>query len=353
MHKLRNENCLKPVLVPFATVRVMNQKSRWDISTQVQWHVLFRWVSVDYVTVRKSGTSEELFKKSVNSHENDHHFHKTPGLSSPLFIKMSLMLLQSLVSFGLLASASASFVFQLNGTSYYSPDEAVGNLAPEWTQSILHPTRGTLLSLSSNWTSINADQLEAVITDFAKRDDVFSSYFLSVVAISDRFNQLSDDATQYLDAIGATVLYFSGQNSSLPSGPYLFHPSGKITRVYRLYRDYNFAFETPVTQTLNGSYVPVTGAVEADANGALSIAVPSRLYYPPPSRTKPLSGTRLVVKDNYDLKGIRTVAGSRAIRELNDPADETAPSLQKLIDLGAVVIGKVKTTQVALGEVPA
>lgn len=267
-------------------------------------------------------------------------------------MKMTSILRQCLVSFALLASASASFVFQLNGTSYYSPDEAVGNLAPEWTQSIHHPTPGTLLS-SLNLTSINADQLEAIITDFAESDDVFSSYFLSVVAISGRSKQLSEDAEQYLDAIGAAVLYFSGQSSALASGPYLFHPSGKITRVYRLYRDHNFAFETPVTETLNGSYVPVTAAVETDANGALSIAVPSRLYYPPPSRAKPLSGKRLVVKDNYDLKGIRTVAGSRAIRELNDPADETAPSLQKLIDLGAVIIGKVKTTQVALGEVPA
>lgn len=266
---------------------------------------------------------------------------------------MSSTVLQCLLSLALLVSAKASSVFQLNGTSYYSPDEAVGNLAPEWTQLIHHPTPGTLLSLSSNWTSINADQLEVIIADFAKSDDVFSSYFLSMVAISDRSNQLTEDAEQYLHSMGAAVIYYSGPNPFPPSGPYLFHPSGKITTVYRLYRDYNFAFETPVTEGLNGSFVPVTGAIETDANGALSVAVPSRLYYPPPSREKPLSGKRLVVKDNYDLKGIRTVAGSRAIRELNDPAGENGPSLQKLIDLGAVVIGKVKTTQVALGEVPA
>lgn len=287
----------------------------------------------------------------MSSQETDLHFHKILDVSSLVFVKMSSKVLQCLLSFSLLFSAKASFVFQLNGTSYYSPDEAVGNLAPEWAQSIHHPTPGTLLSLSSNWTYINADQLEVMIADFAKNDDVFSSDFLSLVAISDRSNQLSEDAKQYLHAMGAVVLYYSGANPFPPCGPYLFHPSGKITRVYRLYRDHNFAFETPVTEGLNGSYVPMTGAVDTDANGALSIAVPSRLYYPPPSKEKPLSGKRLVVKDNYDLKGIRTVAGSRAIRELNDPAGETAPSLQKLIDLGAIVIGKVKTTQVALGEV--
>lgn len=275
------------------------------------------------------------------------------GVSSPTFVKMSSTLLQCLLSFAFLISAKASFVFQLSGTSYYSPDEAVGNLAPEWTQSIKHPTPGTLLSLSSNWTSINAAQIEVTLTDFEKKDDVFSSNFLSMVAISDGSDHLSEDAEQYLHAMGADVLYYSGPNSSPPSGPYLFHPSGKITRVYRLYRDHNFAFETPVTEGPNGSYVPMTGAVDTDANGALSIAVPSRLYYPAPTKGKPLSGKRLVVKDNYDLKGIRTIAGSRAIRELNNPADENAPSLQMVIDLGAVVIGKVKTTQVALGEVPA
>lgn len=270
-----------------------------------------------------------------------------------MFVKMSSTLLQCLLSFVLLFGAKASFVFQLNGTPYYSPDEAVGSSAPEWTRCIRHPTPGTLLSLSSNWSSINADQLKLILKDFENIDDVFSSYFLSMVAITDGSSQLSEDAKQYLDVMGAAVVYYSGPNASLPSGPYLFHPSGKITRIYRLYRDHNFAFETPVTEGLNGSYVPMTGAVDTDANGALSITVPSRLYYPPPSREKPLSGKRLVVKDNYDLKGIRTVAGSRAIRELNDPADENAPSLQKLIELGAVVIGKVKTTQVALGEVPA
>lgn len=289
----------------------------------------------------------------MESHGTDQYTHKILGVSSPVFVKMSLTLLRSLLFSALLAGANASYVFQLNGTSYYSTDEAAGNLAPEWTQSIRQPTPGTLLSLPLNWTSINMDQLQTIIADFMKKDDVYSSHFLSVVAISGGSDRLSEDADQYLDTIGADVLYFSGQNQSLPSGPYLFHPSGKITRVYRLYRDHNFAFETPVTEGPNGSYVPVTGAVETDANGALSIAVPSRLYYPPPSREKPLSGKRLVVKDNYDLKGIRTVAGSRAIRELNDPAEENARSLQKLIDLGAAVIGKVKTTQVALGEVPA
>jgi Asp-tRNA(Asn)/Glu-tRNA(Gln) amidotransferase A subunit family amidase len=65
-----------------------------------------------------------------------------------------------------------------------------------------------------------------------------------------------------------------------------------------------------------------------------------------------LSGKRLGVKDIYDLKGVRTSGGNRAYRDLTESALASAPALQKLIDMGAVVIGKTKTTQFALGERP-
>ncbi|KAI4941024.1 hypothetical protein J4E91_011017 [Alternaria rosae] len=125
-----------------------------------------------------------------------------------------------------------------------------------------------------------------------------------------------------------------------------------MTRVYRLYWDHNFAFVESVTEGQNGTFLPVTGLALADAYGALSIAVPSRLYYPAPTEDKPLSGKRLGVKDIYDLKGIRTSGGNRGYRDLVDPAPQSAVALQKLIDMGAVVIGKTKTTQFALGERP-
>lgn len=138
----------------------------------------------------------------------------------------------------------------------------------------------------------------------------------------------------------------------MTSGPYLVHPSGTLGKVYRLYWDHNFAFVESVTEGVNNTYVPVTGLALTDAYGALSIAVPSRLYYPAPTKKKPLSGMRLGVKDIYDLKGVRTSGGNRAYRDLVEPAEESAAALQRLIDMGAVVIGKTKTTQFALGERP-
>jgi len=84
----------------------------------------------------------------------------------------------------------------------------------------------------------------------------------------------------------------------------------------------------------------VTGA------SAMTIAVPSRLYYKP-TISRPLDGVRIGVKDIYNLKGIRTGGGSRAYYQTYPPANETATILQRLIDAGAVVVGKMKTTQFA------
>lgn len=79
-----------------------------------------------------------------------------------------------------------------------------------------------------------------------------------------------------------------------------------------------------------------------------TVAVPSRLYYKP-SVARPLAGLRLAVKDIIDLKGLHTTGGCRAYRELYPPRSKTAPALQRLIDLGAIVVGKTRTGQFAFG----
>lgn len=60
---------------------------------------------------------------------------------------------------------------------------------------------------------------------------------------------------------------------------------------------------------------------------------------------------RLGVKDIFDVAGIKSSGGNRAYYQLSPPANETAPAIQKLIDAGAVLIGKMKTSQFANGEV--
>lgn len=97
-------------------------------------------------------------------------------------------------------------------------------------------------------------------------------------------------------------------------------------------------------------------ALDAAAYGetypsALTVAVPSRLRYTK-SLDKPYAGVRLAVKDIMHLKGLKTTGGSRAYRDLYDVRTESAEIIDRLLGLGFVIVGKVKTTQFADSEWP-
>jgi len=59
---------------------------------------------------------------------------------------------------------------------------------------------------------------------------------------------------------------------------------------------------------------------------------------------------RIVLKDNIDLKGVRTSAGSRAYKALYPEKIRSAACVERLLEAGAVIVGKTKTVQFASGE---
>ena len=79
--------------------------------------------------------------------------------------------------------------------------------------------------------------------------------------------------------------------------------------------------------------------------------MPSRLYYPPRA-DKPLNGLRVAVKDNIDVAGSRTYASCRAFGEFHGVRSRSSPVVQRLIDLGAVVVAKTIMSQFADAEAP-
>lgn len=83
--------------------------------------------------------------------------------------------------------------------------------------------------------------------------------------------------------------------------------------------------------------------------GVLGVAIPSRLYYPK-STTKPLNGLRIAIKDNVHLAGVATTAGSKAFAKLYPKQHKTARAIVKLIELGAIIVGKTKTAQFSDGD---
>lgn len=121
-------------------------------------------------------------------------------------------------------------------------------------------------------------------------------------------------------------------------GPFL-HWKNTLSPVYRIYPDPQDAFVSGLIPGKRGYFEPPIGG-----HDALSIPVPSRLYFRP-SPEKPLSGVRVAVKDIYDISGLRTGGGSRAFYRVQEPAKTNAASIDRLIELGAVLVGKTKTSQ--------
>lgn len=80
-------------------------------------------------------------------------------------------------------------------------------------------------------------------------------------------------------------------------------------------------------------------------------AVPSRLYVRP-KQERPLSGVRVSLKDNIELAGTRTTLMNRAYTQLYGPDEASAQYVQRLVDLGAVVVGKTKLCSFASAEEP-
>ena len=61
----------------------------------------------------------------------------------------------------------------------------------------------------------------------------------------------------------------------------------------------------------------------------------------------PLAGLPIVVKDNINTRDLPTTAGTAALRNVRPSAN--APTLQKLIDAGAIVLGKTNLHELAFG----
>lgn len=60
-----------------------------------------------------------------------------------------------------------------------------------------------------------------------------------------------------------------------------------------------------------------------------------------------MNGVRIAIKDIYDLNGVRTAASNRAFRDVYPARKRTANVIQRLIDDGAIIVGKTKTTTFA------
>ncbi|KPI43369.1 Amidase 1 [Cyphellophora attinorum] len=216
--------------------------------------------------------------------------------------------------------ASTGFSLAYNDIYYYVSPHAVGNMSVDVA--------------ALRW--IEPD-LAATVANFSQTDDVYSDLFASTMVYAGAETGTSGDFRT-----------LALESTSLPSGPYFLEAStGMLYETYRLYSDHTGAFIASLLQSPEGTFSPLSAQIPgADA---LSIGVPSRLYSTKTAE-KPLAGVRIAVKDIFDVAGMKTGCGSRAYYSLYPEANATGVAMQRLLDAGAVFVGKTKTSQFANGE---
>ncbi|CAG8303761.1 unnamed protein product [Penicillium salamii] len=277
------------------------------------------------------------------------------GLSA-LFLSIPTVL-STLVDNGKLLS--------INGIDYYSGGNAVSTLITSVDFNSTQFEDIVPFTVIRTDQLLTNDSLSDIISNYSATDDVFQIGFLETVfLLYEGHGRGNVDTTvkQAFKDLGSSLVMASSAyrpeaylmpaklRHNLPKGPYFYSPkTGEVHQAFRLYSDHQLAFTEAALSDGAGGFKPLPAAV----SGAMtkSVAVPSRLYYMPTSG-KPLAGLRVGIKDIFDLKGLRTSGGNRAYYDLYPPRNTTGPALQRLIDAGAVVIGKMGTVQFANGDNP-
>ncbi|CAI7611624.1 unnamed protein product [Penicillium glandicola] len=271
-------------------------------------------------------------------------------------------LLSALLSLSTTAIATLSLkgqTVELNGNNYYVPPTVVTTLKAN--SDVFGKLKGLqpLTVIRSDASKLTSSILDSLVSSYESADDVFNAGFLDNIYVE--YNGTSKKPSENVStnsSWGPKILGYSStyntkksktvtSSSTLPPGPYFLDPSsGAVFEAYLLYSDVMGSFTQGLISVGDDEYDVLPASLQGYAS--LTIGVPSRLYYTKTAK-KPLAGVRLGVKDLYDIKGVKTGCGNRAYYETYPAANSTGPAIQSLIDAGAIIVGKMKTSQFANG----
>ncbi|KAJ5205176.1 Amidase [Penicillium cf. griseofulvum] len=287
------------------------------------------------------------------------------GFGSGLWrVSTSILLFLAASTISATSSVDNGKLFTVNGINYYGGD-AVSKIDISDYNSTRLDTIIPLTVIRTDKALLTTNIIKETISNYSTADDVFQVGFLEAVFLSydgHGRGQVEPTVQKSLKGLGNKLVMVSSKYQSgkhftsaklrddIPNGPYFYSPqTGEIYQAFRLYSDHQLAFTEAALSDGAGGFKPLP----ATSSGAMtkSVAVPSRLYYSPTS-TKPLAGLRVGVKDIFDMKGLRTSGGNRAFYDLYPPRNTTGPALQRLIDAGAIIVGKMGTVQFANGDNP-
>ncbi|KAJ5541336.1 hypothetical protein N7494_006412 [Penicillium frequentans] len=250
---------------------------------------------------------------------------------------------------------------EFNGKTYYAPPTAVATLKTAAGAQVSN-TNGLqpLTVIRSDTLKLTSSIIESLVENYESMDDVFNTGFLEYIYVEyNGTHKTPSESVSTPSSWGNKFLGFASaydtkastklsSSTSLPAGPYFFNPSsGEVFEAYLLYSDTMGSFTQGLIAVGDDEYDVLSASLPGYAS--LTIGVPSRLYFTKTTE-KPLAGVRLGVKDLYDIKGVKTGCGNRAYFDIYPEANTTGPAIQSLIDAGAVIVGKMKTSQFANGE---
>ncbi|OQO13280.1 hypothetical protein B0A48_01508 [Cryoendolithus antarcticus] len=270
---------------------------------------------------------------------------------------------------------SDSAIFQLGNVTYLANTKY-----PKATLSSGHGPRieapeVPLTVLYTNASVVTKDILKSTIASYLEIDDVFSEDFLAGLLLSSTAAgkaSMDASATSYIQSLGIEHIIYSSafskvdghggpsaayvdisDSTTLPPGPYLaslYGGSVSLSTVYRLYEDTyrDFLYGSYDLDDGNGTHAYLDYSYPSF--GYPAIPIPSRLYSL--TDTRAMAGDRVAIKDLYDIKGLKTTGGSRAWEYIVSPATANAPSIQRIVDQGGVLVGKFKLAQFASGANP-
>ncbi|KAK1622690.1 amidase signature domain-containing protein [Colletotrichum phormii] len=266
------------------------------------------------------------------------HFVCLAGIATALVDRSSLILTHTI--------NGLDQVFQLGNKSYLATSGSPLALVAANPKTTTAPAT----HIVATSPVITGQYLQDTIARYLAEDDVFSEDFLETLILSSNCSsRLDGAAAAFVASVGSQVLMLPASSqlelSMPPPGPLLLESNGKevtLFKVFRLYTDTYSDFVHGIYES-NGTY-KVLSLADADWGYPL-VPVPSRLYSEADPRS--LAGARIGVKDIYDVKGLKTTLGSKAWTQMTTEANVTAPSFQRIIDLGGTVVGKQQTSQFA------
>ncbi|KAF9252091.1 hypothetical protein DTO006G1_2838 [Penicillium roqueforti] len=195
----------------------------------------------------------------------------------------------------------------------------------------------------------NTERLMQQLNLFEQVDDVYNREFSRSIVLTGTPEELNQGKSTLVSQKFSTV--YTSSALDLPAGPYFLHGSN-IHQAWRLYPDCldAFIFGVLPENVLQPERFNPFSSISDDGIWK-EVAVPSRLYSRV-SPERPLAGIRVCLKDIFHLNGTKTTMMSRAYTELYPPQEKTASYVQKLIDQGAIIVGKTKMTQFASSDEP-